>query len=68
MIRISNEYKHLRLQIDSLAVFAAVKRSPVIKALCRLLDALAEGKPAEITVGLYSQVVEELFPHSTNLG
>lgn len=68
VVEINNEYRHLRLQIDSLAVFAAVKHDSVIKAICRLLDALADDEPAETTVNLYSQVVEGLYPVSANLG
>lgn len=62
------EFRHLKLQLDSLAVFANVKNDSVITNLSRLLSALADERPADETVALYSKVITGLYPVSSDLG
>ncbi|MBQ9708132.1 MAG: ATP-binding protein [Firmicutes bacterium] len=62
------EFERLKLQIDSLAIFAEIKKDSVITALRKLLDALSHDRAADETVALYSKVIEGLYPVSANLG
>ena len=62
------EFRHLKLQLDSLAVFSQIRKDQVIAALSRLLEALAEERPADDTVELYSKMIAGLYPVSTDLG
>ena len=63
-----DEFRHLMLQLDSMAVFGGIKRDPVISALTKLLGALADERPADETIPLYSKVLSELYPVSSDLG
>lgn len=63
-----NQFRRLKLQIDSLAVFKTVKNDIAISRLCDLLDAIADGKGPEDTVALYSNVIEHLYPVSSDMG
>ena len=56
----------LKIQIDSLTVFAKIKEDDVIKKLCALLEAVS-GKPGDDTVRLYSDFVAALYPNSVSL-
>ena len=56
----------LKIQIDSLTVFAKIKEDYVIKKLCALLEAVS-GKPGDGTVRLYSDFVAALYPNSVSL-
>ncbi|MBQ0079126.1 MAG: ATP-binding protein [Eubacterium sp.] len=64
----NNQFRHLKLQIDSLAVFRSVKNDVAVSRLCDLLEALADGKGPEETISIYSSVVECLYPVSSDLG
>lgn len=55
----------LKLQIDSLTVFAQIKNDPVISNLRKLLDAISE-KTGDEAVHLYSEFVAPLYPHTIN--
>ncbi len=63
-----DEFRHLMLQLDSMAVFGGIKKDPVISALTKLLGALADERPADETIPLYSKVLSELYPVSSDLG
>ena len=56
----------LKIQIDSLTVFANIKEDDAIKKLCALLEAVS-GKPGDDTVRLYSDFVAALYPNSVSL-
>lgn len=56
----------LKLQIDSLTVFAQIKEDEVIKRLRALLDAVS-GKTGDESVRLYSEFVAALYPHTMSL-
>lgn len=62
------DFHHLKLQLDSLAVFGTLKTDPVIIRLGELLQALAEEKSPDATVKLYSSILEALYPISSDLG
>ena len=62
------DFERLKLQIDSLSIFAALKCDDVIASLRELLDALANERPADETVALYSRLVSHLYPVSSDLG
>ncbi|MDO5415161.1 MAG: ATP-binding protein [Bacillota bacterium] len=56
----------LKIQIDSLTVFAKIKEDDVIKKLYALLEAVS-GKPGDDTIRLYSDFVAALYPNSVSL-
>ena len=63
-----------QLSIDSLTVFSALKKDPVVHGLRDLCAALAKaGSPASTegsayeAVALYSDVLSELYPHGSDL-
>lgn len=58
--------QQLKLQIDSLTVFAQIKEDEVIRKLRALLDAIS-GKPGDEAVRLYSEFTAALYPHTVSL-
>lgn len=56
----------LKLQIDSLTIFAQIKEDEVIKRLRALLEAVS-GKAGDESVHLYSELVAALYPHTMSL-
>lgn len=59
------KFQSIKLQLDSLTVFATLKTDPVINKLMILLDAMS--KDREDIVRLYSEFVAELYPHTVSL-
>lgn len=62
------EFKHLKLQIDSLVIFAGVRKDRVVSSLRDLLGALVDERPVDETITFYTRVLEGLYPVSSNLG
>ncbi len=58
--------QQLKLQIDSLTVFAQIKEDEVMRKLRALLEAIS-GKSGDDTVRLYSEFTATLYPHTVSL-
>ncbi len=56
----------LKIQIDSLTVFAGIKEDEVIQKLRALLEAVS-GKAGDEAVHLYSEFAAALYPHTVSL-
>lgn len=60
------KFNRLKLQIDSLTVFANIKQDPVIRRLRELLEALCS-KEHEDVIRIYSNFTSALYPHTVSL-
>lgn len=60
------KFNSIKLQIDSLSVFSHIKNDEIILKFRRLLDAAGKFDIEENAIGIYSDFISALYPHTAD--